>query len=109
MAAPEYQQYFVDFEWPWYMPEAGEYEARLRQAGFREVAVKVRINDRSFNAAQLTGFIDQPAIVPFLAPVAEADKKRFRDAVLQAALEQTARGEGEYFEAFRRLEVFARK
>ncbi len=109
MAAPEYQKFFVDFEWPWYMPEAGEYEALLRQAGFREVSVRVRINDRSFSAAQFTGFIDQPAIVPFLTPVAEADKKQFRDAVLRAALELTALGEGEYFEAFRRLEVLARK
>lgn len=109
MGDPAYRRYFANFEWPWHMPEAGEYESLVWRAGFREVAVQVRINDRSFSAAQFTGFIDQPAIVPFLAPVAEADKKRFRDEVLQAALKLTARGEGEYFEAFRRLEVFARK
>lgn len=109
MDAPAYRRYFAGFEWPWYMPEAGEYEALVRQAGFREVSVQIRINDRSFSAAQLTGFLDQPAIVPFLARVAAADKPRFRDEVLRATLALTARGEDEFFEAFRRLDVSARK
>jgi trans-aconitate 2-methyltransferase len=109
MSEPIYRHYFADFAWPWLMPEAPEYEALLVEAGFREVSVQMQINDRSFNAAQLTAFIDQPAIVPFLARVSEADKSRFREQVVQTALEVTARGEDQYFEAFRRLVVSARK
>jgi trans-aconitate 2-methyltransferase len=79
------------------------------EAGFREVSVECRIYDRSFSATQFIGFLDQPAIVPFLARVAEVDKKQFREEVVQATLELTAQGQDEYFEAFRRLIVSATK
>jgi trans-aconitate 2-methyltransferase len=109
MGKPAYRHYFNGFEWPWYMPEPVEYEALVREAGFREVSVQCRIFDRSFSAAQLTSFLDQPAIVPFLARVAEVDKEQFREKVVQATLELTAQGQDEYFEAFRRIIVSATK
>jgi trans-aconitate 2-methyltransferase len=109
MEKPAYRGYFAGFAWPWWMPEAREYEALVRAAGFREVSVQCQIKDRSFSAAQLIGFIDQPGLVPFLPPVAEADKPRFREEVVQATLELTARGRDEYFEAFRGLIVSACK
>jgi trans-aconitate 2-methyltransferase len=109
MGKPAYRRYFAGFEWPWHMPEADAYEVLLREAGFREVSVQCRINDRSFNLDQLLGFLDQPALVPFLAQVAEVDKKQFRAEVVQATLELTAQGQDEYFEAFRRLIVSASK
>ncbi len=109
IAEPEYEQYFQDVEWPWYMPEAGDYEALVRQAGFGEVSVWVENADRTFTRDQLVAGIDQPAIVPFLARVGKADKARFRDQVVQAALDLTVRGDNQFFEAFRRLNVSARK
>jgi hypothetical protein len=81
----------------------------MQEAGFREVSVQCQILDHSFSTAQFIGFLDQPAIVPFLARVAEVDKKQFRAEVVQATLELTARGQDEYFEAFRRLIVLACK
>jgi trans-aconitate 2-methyltransferase len=109
MGEPAYRRYFAGFEWPWYMPEASEYEALVRESGFREVSVQGQTLDRSFSAAQLIGFLDQPALVPFLARVAEVDKEQFREEVVQATLELTARGQDEYFEPFRRLIVSACK
>lgn len=109
MGEPAYRRYFAGFEWPWFMAEAPAYEALVRGAGFREVSVQCQVNDRSFNAVQFIGFLDQPAIVLFLARVPEVDKKQFREEVVQATLKLTARGEDEYFEAFRRLIVSARK
>lgn len=109
MEKPAYRGYFGEFAWPWWMPGAEEYEALVQEAGFREVSVQCQIKDRSFSAAQFIGFIDQPGIVPFLAPVAVADKQRFREEVVQTALALTARGQDEYFEAFRRIIVSACK
>jgi trans-aconitate methyltransferase len=109
MAEPQYCRYFEDFKWPWYMPDAGEYENLVREAGFREFSIWVENADRTFSEAELAAAIDQPAIVPFLARVAEVDKKRFRDEVLHAAMTLTAQGDGSYFEAFRRLHVSACK
>ncbi len=50
-------------------------------------------------------WIDQPSIVPFLACVAEEQKKEFRDYVVKRMIEETKQSDGRCFETFRRINV----
>ncbi len=109
MAEASYRHYFADFKWPWFMPEADVYRKLVVEAGFREVTVREEIADRTFSESELIAWIDQPSIVPFLARVAEPDKRAFRDEVVQKTMNATSKGDGAYFETFRRIDVSARR
>ena len=105
-----YAAYFDEFEWPWYMPGAEEYRRLLEKVPFAEKKVWIENADRYFESAEaMTKWIDQPSLVPFLACVAEKDRRPFRDAVVERMIERTRQRDGTYFETFRRLNVFARK
>jgi len=105
-----YAAYFDGFDWPWYMPSAEEYRCLLEQVPFAEKRVWIENADRYFeNAEAMTKWIDQPSLVPFLACVAEMDRRPFRDAVVDRMIERTRRPDGTCFETFRRLNVLARK
>lgn len=54
----------------------------------------------------MVGFI---GILPFLRYVDEGDRGAFRDFVVDRTLERTKQEDSIYFEAFRRINVFARK
>lgn len=110
MHLPEYNKYFVDFEWPWFTPKIEEYEAIVRNCPFREVKVWGENADRYFpNAGAMTGWIDQPSLVPLLKCVGQADKQSFRDYVVGRMIEETRQEDGTCFETFRRVNLSARK
>src|SRR5271157_1631667 len=108
MAHHKFSPYFTNFEWPWYMPKAQEYEA-LVNANFANARVWVENADRHFTKEEMIGFIEQPMILPFLRYVDGRDRHAFREFVIGRVLENTRQADGTYFEAFRRINVFARK
>jgi trans-aconitate 2-methyltransferase len=111
IADERFKQHFACFEWPWYMPGLSEYEKIIREcAEFTDIRAWEENADRVFNRNELVGWIDQPSLVPFLKEIRDtARAMEFRNAVVQEMLNVTRRSEGEYFETFRRLNVFARK
>jgi len=110
MATSEFRDSFKEFVWPWYMPKINEYELLVRDYPFREISVWEENADRHFASAdQMTNWIDQPSIVPFLKYIEDAKKQDFRDLVVDKMLKSTSQNDGTYFETFRRINVFARK
>jgi trans-aconitate methyltransferase len=107
---PEYVSYFQGFEWPWYMPSVAEYEALAKEFPFQQVRVWGENADRYFpDAAAITGWIDQPSLVPFLECIDGPDKQGFRDLVVKEMLAATCQPDGRYFETFRRINIAGRK
>ena len=110
MELPQYSKCFSNFDWPWYMPEVTEYKGFLEQFPFRDIKVWGEVADRYFpNSEVMIKWIDQPAIVPFIKSVSQADKPHFRDFVIEKMIEETIQEDGTCFETFRRVNVFARK
>ena len=98
----KYKKYFMDFEWPWYMPSKTEYEKLIAASGFSDYTITEVNRDRYFaDADEIIKWIDQPSIVPFLREVPEEVKPEFREAVIQAVLEKTLQPDGTCFETFR--------
>jgi len=103
-----YAPYFTGFQWPWYMPTVEEYETLVKSRPFKQAEVWGENADRHFPSAEaMVGWIDQPAIVPFLKCVDEEDKQGFRDAVVDRMLAMTKQHDGTFFETFRRINVLA--
>jgi len=110
MAEPRYAPNFKDFIWPWFMPWVEEYAQLVGAEAFVEVKVWGENADRYFaNAEEMTGWIEQPSIVPFLRCVAAEDAKPFRDEVVEKMIALTRQADGRCFETFRRIKVFAKK
>lgn len=110
MEEPEFRSYFDGFEWPWFMPSLAEYDSLAGQAGMTDVKVWEENADRHFpDAHAMVKWVDQPSLVPFVARVAEADRKAFRDAVVARMIEETRQPDGRCFETFRRINLSARK
>ena len=110
MGQEEYAGYFSEFDWPWYMPAVEEYRSLLDEAPFVERRVWGQEADKHFaNAEEMVRWLDQPSLVAFLGCIAEKDKARFRDTVVEQMIERTLQKDGTWFETFRRINVFARK
>jgi len=111
MVETKFRSHFAFFEWPWHMPSLSEYEQMVGEcAEFHEVRIWEENADRFFSRDELVRWIDQPSLVPFLKNIHDAKQSAaFRDEVVRAMLHATKRSEHEYFETFRRLNVFARK
>lgn len=110
MEIPQYRRYFLNFEWPWYMPEIEEYQTLMKKLPYREVKVWGENADRYFpDADSITKWIDQPSLVPFKAILQPPSRGFFRDLMVQKMLEATKQADGTYFEIFRRTNVSARK
>ena len=110
MEIPQYRRYFLNFEWPWYMPAVEKYEALVKIQPFREVKVWRERIDRYFpDADSLTKWIDQPSLVPFKATLQPPGRGFFRDLVVQRMLETTQQANGTYLEIFQRVNVLACK
>ncbi len=108
IALDDYQTYFSDFEWPWYMPEVDEYREIINMQTFSEIKVWGENADRTFpDKKSIIGWINQPSIVPFLKYIPEEKKEKFRSYVIKQMLIDTARPDGGYFETFRRINIFA--
>jgi len=102
--------YFLDFEWPWYMPSVEEYKGLVEESSFCNAQVWGENADRFFpDAEAMIRWVDQPSLVPFLARVAERDKVSFREFVVERMIEETRQADGRCFETFRRINLLARK
>jgi trans-aconitate methyltransferase len=110
MEMDEYNEYFVDFSWPWYMPPVDTYRRVVEQTRFRETKVWPEKADRYFpDEDSMIRWIDQPAIVPFLRHIAPGKAKKFRDLVVEGMILRTKQSGGTCFETFRRINVLAHK
>ncbi len=106
----QYAGIFREFDWPWYMPTCQEYQVLLEEVHFAEKEVCCTNADRYFeNSEAMIRWIDQPSLVPFLDWIAEPNRQRFRDIVVERMIAQTQQDDGRCFETFRRINVWARK
>ena len=110
MAYPKFKEKFKMFEWPWYMPKIQEYKVLVEKFKFKEIKVWGENADRYFSSSEeMTKWIDQPSIVPFLKYLDEKEKTEFRDIVVRKMINVTKQDDGTCFETFRRINVYARK
>ncbi|MDR3590187.1 MAG: methyltransferase domain-containing protein [Negativicutes bacterium] len=110
MAEPAFEKHFSTFEWPWYMPEPEEYTTMVQGLNFRGTKVWGENADRYFaNKEELTGWINQPSIVPFLSSLPVSVQEEFRNKVIDKMIAVTSCPAGKFFETFRRINVFAVK
>lgn len=110
MQSPEFAPAFVGFQWPWVMPTADEYQGLLAAQPFQEAHAWIQPADKYFESPfELTGWIEQPCLVPFLAQLDEEQRPAFRDEVVWEMISRTLQADGRCFERFRRLSVLARK
>lgn len=102
---------FSGFRWPWYMPSLEEYRLLLSQTPFLNISVWTEDTSRFFQSQdEITKWIDQPCLVPFLQAITnETEKKNFRDVVVKRMLKQSLQPDHTYFETFIRLNVKAEK
>jgi len=102
----DYNEYFINFEWPWYMPSIEEYEKLIAKSGFSSVYINQENKDRYFsNVDEMIKWIDQPSIVPFIPCLPNNKKENFRDTVIRGMIEKTKEADGRCFETFRRIDV----
>lgn len=107
MARPRYAGFFAGFPWPWFMPSVEEYRVLAGGLPFRSLEIWLENADRLFaTAEEITGWIDQPCLVPFLRHLPPEARRPFRDDVVGGMLARTRRPGG-FFEAFRRLNLRA--
>lgn len=110
MKQPPYQTFFQNFSWPWYMPSLEEYRSLVEQTGFSNIQVTEQNADRFFpDADSMIAWIDQPSLVPFLAPLPDQLKTSFREETIHKMLARTQQTDGRCFETFRRIQVQAQK
>ncbi len=110
MASDVYKEYFLDFEWPWFMPSKTEYEELAANTGFKIVDLDCENADRFFASAdEMVRWIDQPSIVPFLERIPEPQKIGFRDRFVDRMIERTIQSDGTCFETFKRIKIQAVK
>lgn len=106
----KYEQYFKDFEWPWYMPTKDGYEKIVADSGFSTYSIIEVNRDRNFSSAdEMIKWIDQPSIVPFISIIPDEMKEEFRDDVITSMLRKTLQPDGTCAETFRRIHVRATK
>ena len=108
MAEEPFAACFQDFEWPWFMPSVREYEELLAESRLSKAEVWLENADTVFaNDTALTGWIDQPSLVPLVAHLQGIDKQRFRDTVVSRMLDRARQADGTFIERFRRINVRA--
>jgi len=105
-----FRKYFINFEWPWYMPSKEEYEALIVNMGFSSVHVSFENADRYFSdSEEMIKWIDQPSLVPFVKHIPNEKKENFRNTVVEIMIKRTIQSDGRCFETFRRVNVEAIK
>jgi trans-aconitate 2-methyltransferase len=110
MEKEEFSRYFSAFAWPWYMPSIDGYTKLVKESEFETVKVWEENADRYFpDTETMIGWVDQPSLVPFLACVPEHSKADFRNYVIGEMIRETRQTDGQCFETFRRINLFARK
>jgi len=110
MELERYKKFFIDFEWPWYMPQIEEYKKNVSFTGFKDIKVWEENADRFFtNEYEMIKWIDQPSIVPFLKFIDGNERENFRNDVVERMVMKTKQPDGTCFETFRRINVIANK
>jgi len=110
MQRPAYGDAFATFHWPWFMPTVEQYQELVRNAGFADADLWTEDVVRHFEAAeQMTAWIDQPVIIPFVRAVPEPLKQSFRDEVVEGMIAAARQPDGRFLETFNRMNLFARK
>lgn len=106
----KYRDFFKDFEMPWFMPSASQYEKLISKIGFSEFTIESVNRDRYFSTSdEMIKWIDQPCIVPFIERIPDTLKSTFRNEVIKEMIEKTGQTDGTCFETFRRLQIYAKK
>lgn len=107
---PEFEKYFKNFIWPWYMPKIKDYEKLISKTKFKNRRVwSEKIKHYFPDKKALTGWIDQPGIIPFIAVLPENMKDSFRNQVIEKMAEKTKQKNSTYLEIFSRINVYAEK
>lgn len=110
IAEDKYQEFFKDFEMPWFMPSKSDYEKLIAPVGYSDFTITEVNRDRYFpTSEEMIKWIDQPCIVPFIECIPDMRKSTFRKEVIEAILKRARQPDGTCFETFRRLLVYARK
>jgi trans-aconitate methyltransferase len=110
MSDGRFAKYFEKFDWPWFTPTVDEYRELVETIGFRHVRVWDENADRYFaDADEMTMWIDQPCLVPFVKRLTGKDREDFRNRVVDQMIDRTRQDDGTCFETFRRINVVARK
>jgi trans-aconitate methyltransferase len=110
MALPPYQQAFAGFRWPWVFPSVPEYDRLLAASPFRGGRAWLEAKEQRFPGPEaITGWIDNPCLIPFVQALPPALRKPFRDAVVADMLERTRQADGGHLEPFRRMNVRAER
>ena len=95
MARAEFQPFFTEFEWPWYMPPVDEYKVPAESSDLRDVRVWGEKADRFFpDEKAMIRWVDQPSLVPFLVHVPDHAKESFRVFVVNRMIEETKQEDG---------------
>lgn len=107
----KYKSYFINFEWPWFMPSKQEYEKLIDNKKFDEFKIWEENADRYFlNEEEMIRWIDQPSIIPFLKCISDENiKSSFRDEVISEMIKLTKGNDERCFETFRRINIYAKK
>ena len=106
----QYQKYFQNFTWPWYMPALKEYQRLIETFEFKDLNLTFENRDRYFtNDDELIKWIDQPCLVPFINQIPVSKKELFRQKVIDLMLVRTRQDDGTYFETFKRINLLATK
>jgi len=110
MSMPLYQEFFVNYECPWYMPSKDDYILLIENVGFNRFDVLYENADRYFaDTDEMIKWIDQPSLVPFLNYLPNDKKESFRNKVVDIMIDKTKQSDGKCFETFRRLNIKATK
>ena len=110
IAEDKYIDFFRDFEMPWFMPSKSYYEELIANIGYSHFTITEVNRDRYFPTSdEMTKWIDQPCIVPFIECIPDTLKGTFRKEVIEEMLERTQQPDGTCFETFRRLQIYAQK
>jgi trans-aconitate methyltransferase len=110
MELPIFKRHFENFTWLWYTPKIEYYERLLSKTKFKGYKtwgenIKYYFPDE----ISITGWIEQPSIIPFLAVLPEDLKILFRNTVVERIVKETKQSNGTYLEIFRRINAYAKK
>ncbi len=108
METPGCEEYFREWEPPWYMPTKKEYTSLLENAGFDKIKVYYRDYELLFDSTdEVLGWWSSAGLIPFLEQLPESRRNSFKQAFAMN-FENNRTDRGIEFK-FRRLFAFAEK
>ena len=86
MAIPPFAQALAGFRWPWFFPGVSEYEELLLISSFHEWRAWIEPKEQGFPTAEaIVGWIDNPALIPFVQALPADLRNPFRGETHLAA------------------------